>query len=128
MAEEFVGEAIQPIGGSIDAAAMSTGGPGLPRQFRWRRQTFQVDRILKTWRETGPCHHGSGETYARKHWFEVVTDSGDTMKIYFERQSRSRRNTSRWWLFTINQSQGNDHGGRTDTLLTPNLSTSEEIP
>ena len=37
----------------------------------------------------------------RKHWFEVLTDSGETTKIYFERQRRARKNTARWWLFTI---------------------------
>jgi len=31
----------------------------------------------------------------------VLTDSGDTMKIYFQRQPRSGRNRNRWWLFTI---------------------------
>ena len=105
MVEQFISAAIQPVVGTIDAARMSTGEPGLPRQFRWRSQTIQIARVLKTWRETGPCHHGSGETYVRKHWFEVLTDSGDTMKIYFERQPRSRRNRSRWWLFTIDKSQ-----------------------
>ncbi len=119
MAEEFVGEAIQPVAGTMDAAAMSTGGPGLPRQFRWRRQTIQVARVLKTWRETGPCHHGSGEAYARKHWFEVVTDSGETMKIYFERQARSRKNTTRWWLFTVDRSQAETSNIQDDRGLEP---------
>ena len=86
MAEQFISAAIQPVAGTFDAARMSTGEPGLPRQFRWRSQTIQIARVLKTWRETGPCRHGSGESYVRKHWFEVLTDSGDTMKIYFERQ------------------------------------------
>jgi hypothetical protein len=105
MTEEFIGAAIQPVDGTIDAARMSAGEPGLPRQFRWRAQTIQIVRVLKTWRETGPCHHGSGETYVRKHWFDVRTDSGDAMKIYFERQPRSRRKGDRWWLFTIEKAQ-----------------------
>jgi len=100
MAEQFISAAIQPVAGTFDAARMSTGEPGLPRQFRWKRQTIQIARVLKTWRETGPCHHGSGETYVRKHWFEVLSDGGETMKIYFQRQSRSR-SEGRWWLFTI---------------------------
>jgi phosphoribosylglycinamide formyltransferase-1 len=100
-AEQFISEAIQPVAETIDAARMSTGGPGLPRQFRWRSQTIQIAQVLNTWRETGPCHHGSGEQYVRKHWFEVRTDSGDTMKIYFERQPRSGTGRRRWWLFTI---------------------------
>jgi len=100
MAEQFISAAIQPVAGTFDAARMSTGEPGLPRQFRWKRQTIQIARVLKTWRETGPCHHGSGETYVRKHWFEVLSDGGETMKIYFQRHSRSR-SEGRWWLFTI---------------------------
>jgi phosphoribosylglycinamide formyltransferase-1 len=105
MAEEFVSETIQPVVETIDVARMITGGPGLPRQFRWRSQTTEIARVLSTWRETGPCRHGSGEIYVRKHWFEVLTDSGHTMKIYFERQPRSRRNRSRWWLCTIDKSR-----------------------
>jgi phosphoribosylglycinamide formyltransferase-1 len=105
MAEQFVSAPIQPVAGTFDAARMSTGEPGLPGQFRWGSRTVRIARVLKTWRETGPCRHGSGETYVRKHWFEVLTDSGDTMKIYFERQPRSRRNTTRWWLFTWNPAE-----------------------
>jgi hypothetical protein len=46
----------------------------------------------------------------RKHWFEVLTTSGDTMKIYFERQPRTPRNKARWWLFTIGKLQEPDKG------------------
>jgi hypothetical protein len=105
MTEQFIGASIQPVGETFDTARMSAGGPGLPTQFRWRSQTIQIEKVLKTWKETGPCHHGSGEAYVRKHWFEVRTDSGDTMKIYFERQPRSRKGKNRWWLFTIDEAQ-----------------------
>jgi phosphoribosylglycinamide formyltransferase-1 len=101
MAEQFIGAAIQPVAETLDAGRMSAGEPGLPRQFRWRRQTIQIAQVLRTWRETGPCRHGSGEAYVRKHWFDVRTDSGETMKIYFERQPRSRNSKARWWLFTV---------------------------
>jgi phosphoribosylglycinamide formyltransferase-1 len=103
MTEQFISAAIRPVVETLDAVRMSTGEPGLPRQFRWRGRTIQITQVLRTWRETGPCHHGSGEAYVRKHWFEVLTDSGETMKIYFERQRRSRNNTARWWLFTIDK-------------------------
>ncbi len=105
MGEQFISAAIQPVGETIDAARMSMGEPGLPRQFRWGTQTIEIARVLRTWRKTGPCHHGSGESYVRKHWFEVLTERGDTMKIYFERQPRSGKNKRRWWLFTIDCSQ-----------------------
>src|SRR5664279_3692805 len=70
MSEEFVSEAIRPIAATIDASRMAAGGPGLPRQFEWRSQVVTITRVLNTWRETGPCHHGSNEQYVRKHWFE----------------------------------------------------------
>ena len=100
MAEEFISEAIQPLSETIDTTRMAKGEPGLPRQFQWRSQIIDIARVLATWRETGPCHHGSGERYVRKHWFEVSTDSGVKMKIYFERQPRSTKK-SRWWLFSV---------------------------
>jgi len=102
MVEQFVSEPIEPVAETMDAARMARGEPGLPRQFRWRSEIVTVARVLGAWRETGPCRHGSGEQYVRKHWFEVITDSGVKMKIYFERQSRSAKKTkNRWWLFSI---------------------------
>jgi phosphoribosylglycinamide formyltransferase-1 len=111
MTEQFIGASLKPVAGTFDTAGMSAGGPGLPRQFRWGAQTVEVERVLKTWRETGPCHHGSGESYVRKHWFQVLTAAGETMTIYFERQARSRSKT-RWWLFTID-AEGNEDAGAT---------------
>jgi hypothetical protein len=107
VSEEFISEAIQPVAETIDTARMATGEPGLPRQFRWRSQIVSITRVLKVWKETGPCRHGSGEQYVRKHWFEVSTDSGATMKIYFERQVRSaKKKKERWWLFSAERPEG----------------------
>jgi hypothetical protein len=99
MAEQFIGETIQPVRGTADTARMARGEPGLPREFRWRSETVRIIQVLGAWKETGPCRHGSGEQYVRKHWFEVVTDTGVKMKIYFERQARSSAK-QRWWLFS----------------------------
>ena len=70
---------------------MAIGEPGLPREFVWRGRTITVQAVLRTWRETGKCRHGSPEMYVRKHWYEVVTVSDGTMKLYFERQARGGR-------------------------------------
>ena len=105
MAQQFVGAAIQPVAGTVNASRMSAGEPGLPRQFRRGQQTVRIVQVLKSGRETGPCRHGSGERYVRKHWYEVLAESGETMKIYFERQPRSRRSKARWWLFSIDKPQ-----------------------
>ena len=68
---------------------MGRGGPALPGAFRRRGGSFTVAGVTRCWRELGPCRHGSGEAYLRKHWFEVVAGDGRTLTIYFERQPRS---------------------------------------
>jgi hypothetical protein len=98
---EFVSEAIRPIMDNADSGVMAAGGPALPRQFVWRGQTLCIAEVLRTWRETGPCRHGSSERYVRKHGFEVRTVSHGKALIYFERQARGRNRTQRWWLYTI---------------------------
>ena len=78
---------------------MAMGEPGLPREFFWRGRTLRILEVRRRWKETGPCRHGSGERYVRKHWYEVVTDADGVMKIYFERQPRGGPKSARWWLY-----------------------------
>lgn len=100
MKATFVGEPIVPEDASFFAASMSTGAPGFPGNFRWNGRRFSVLEVLEAWKETGPCHHGSGERYVRKHWFRVRTTEELEMKIYFERQARSSGG-SRWRLYSV---------------------------
>ncbi len=101
----FVSEPLVPTTWSSDPNAMALGEPGLPREFTWRGQPLRVGSVLRTWRECGPCKQGSSESYVRKHWFEVETGSGQTARIYFERQPRGRSRAKRWWLFSIVETQ-----------------------
>src|SRR5512137_490109 len=104
MSEQFVSEAIKPLTETADTERMAIGEPGLPKEFVWRGQTVTVASVLRTWRETGRCHHGSPEMYVRKHWYEVVTSGGIIMKVYFERQPRrGERGGARWWLFSLRE-------------------------
>jgi phosphoribosylglycinamide formyltransferase-1 len=80
---------------------MSAGEPGLPARFLWRGQEYRVAAVLEKWKTTGPCRHGSGEQYVRRHWFRIVTDDGRQMEIYFDRQPRSRQKNQRWWLAAV---------------------------
>jgi hypothetical protein len=42
------------------------------------------------------------ERYLRKHWFHVRAHDGTEMKLYFERQARSKgTERARWWIFTV---------------------------
>jgi phosphoribosylglycinamide formyltransferase-1 len=86
---------------------MAIGEPGLPREFLWRGKNIEITAVLRTWRETGKCSHGSPELYVRKHWYEVATRSHGTMKIYFDRQPHRGRKGERWWLFSISSPEGN---------------------
>jgi hypothetical protein len=99
--ETFISEAIEPKTDSMDTARMAAGEPGIPLEFVWRGRTVRISEIRRTWKESGPCRHGSGERYVRKHWFEVATESDGIMKIYFERQAKGSRKSARWWLFTV---------------------------
>ena len=103
--DRFISEALTPVATTCDTSRMAAGEPGLPEQFRWRGGTIDVAAVLGAWRETGPCRHGSGERYARKHWYEIQTPGKATMKIYFERQARGSRKAPRWWLFSISEEQ-----------------------
>lgn len=102
--ERFVSEALAPVAGTFDTGLMAAGGPGLPRAFVWRGKTLEIAAVVRTWQETGPCHHGSPEVYVRKHWFEVRTRGGNVLRLYFDRQPRGGRGAARWWLFSIDRS------------------------
>ena len=101
MAEQFIGESIQPVPGSFDNACMARGIPGVPREFFWRKKQYLTAAVISTWRSTGPCHHGSAEQYVRRHWFKIKTDSGDIMTIYFDKGTHGKRKEMGWHLFTV---------------------------
>lgn len=99
--EQFVGEPIEPDTSTFDTSRMAIGEPGLPQQFTWHGDIIQVKAIRRTWRETGPCRHGSGEQYVRKHWYEVEDVADRVLKIYFERTPRRGSKGGRWRLFSV---------------------------
>jgi len=103
MPERFVSVAIQPDVETFDTAHMAAGEPGLPGSFRWKGQTLRISRVVRSWRETGPCDHGSSDIYVRKHWFECETDSRQIVKLYFDRQPKAGQIKKRWWLFSIQE-------------------------
>lgn len=97
--ESFISEAVVPEPGSFDAAAMSRGEPGLPRVFTWRNHRFEVARVASTWKTST---RERGELYLRRHWFEVLTATGERMTLYCERQTKNRKQPrARWWLYKL---------------------------
>ena len=102
--EEFIGESIAPVKRSVSVAPINIGEPALPRTFSWRREHFSVTEVLEKWKGVGDCTHGSGERYVRKHWYRIRTDTDVEMKIYFERQGRTR-SKSRWRLYSLRKTE-----------------------
>jgi phosphoribosylglycinamide formyltransferase-1 len=99
--EEFVSEPLVPAEGSGDASAMARGEPGMPRRFAWRGAEHAVTQVLRSWKSSTPER---GEMYLRRHWFEILTDTGQRMTIYCERQARNRRRPqSRWWVYAVSR-------------------------
>lgn len=101
--QQLISEAIRPVPGSFDAGFMSRGVPGVPREFFWRKQKYVVTQVMSTWRTTGPCRHGSGERYVRRHWFEIRTLSGEVMTLYFDKGTSGKRKEMGWFLYALGE-------------------------
>ena len=100
--EEFICEPLKPQPGTGDTAAMSGGEPGLPAIFTWRDVKYSVAGVIRKWKSSGPCRHGSGEMYLRRHWYRILTDPPMIMTVYCDRQPKDRqRPKARWWVYTI---------------------------
>ena len=59
----------------------------------------EVGRVVEQWKGHG---EDRGDTYVRRHWYDIVTTSGLAMRVYFDRNpGRSRRPERRWWVFWV---------------------------
>ncbi len=101
--EQFVSEALSPLRGTFDAAAMARGLPGLPSGFVWRGQSYTVDDVLERWkassREGG---RASGELYLRRHYYRLRMNDGSLWTVYFLRQTpQSSSPRVRWFLYAV---------------------------
>lgn len=105
--EEFVSEAIAPLSGGFDTAAMSTALPGLPRGFVWRDCEIAIARVLETWKfASREGSHAQGELYLRRHYFRLQMSNGTEWTVYFVRQTpRSGNPRRRWFLYSISSSE-----------------------
>jgi hypothetical protein len=95
---KFVGRPLQPAGEGF-ATAASGSEPPVPRAFRWGDRTIMIAAVLRQWRSTKTDR---GDAYLKRHWFELRTDDGATVEVYFDRQSR--RGAPQWWLYAIDES------------------------
>ena len=89
-AEQFISEPITPVPGTFDTRSIARGEPGLPQRFTWRGDEYTVTEVVSV-----------GEVYLRRHGWEVRTDTGHAMKLYFERQKNRKNAKARWFVYTV---------------------------
>ena len=93
----FVSCPIAPTeNGFITAAAGNE--PPVPRAFTWEARTLTITDVVRRWRSTKTDR---GDSYLKRHWFELRTRDGATIEVYYDREAR--RGTARWTLYTIDE-------------------------
>jgi hypothetical protein len=70
--------------------------PPVPCIFLWDGRTLAITGVLRSWRSTKADR---GDTYLKRHWFELETGCGLRIEVYYDREAR--RGVSRWWLYTV---------------------------
>lgn len=70
----------------------------MPRAFVWRGQRFDVARTRASRRAVA---EDRGDTYVRRHYYDVDTTDALRMSLYFERNPSARGKPKAWWLYTI---------------------------
>lgn len=79
---------------------MGQGEPGLPEAFEWRDKQHKISEVVGNWKSYSNCLFNPKEIYLRKHWYEVKTDTGLRLVIYFDRQPRNQsQRKARWVIF-----------------------------
>jgi hypothetical protein len=90
----FVGEAIDADVGTMNPELIAQGEPAPPRAFSWRGKRYEVETVTKTWKSHKTDR---GDKYVDRHWFEILTRDGETMRLYFDRRPKTLK---RWFLFS----------------------------
>lgn len=70
----------------------------MPTAFVWRGQRYDVKHAEASKRVTGTDR---GDTYVRRHYYDVETSDALRMSLYFERNPSDRSKPKAWWLYTF---------------------------
>lgn len=95
MARRFVSRPLKAAGEGFFSAATGSEPP-VPRAFLWEDRVLEIVGVLRRWRGT---KDDRGDTYLKRHWFELRTRDDASIEVYYDREAR--RGTSQWWLYTI---------------------------
>jgi Family of unknown function (DUF6504) len=107
--ERLVSEPLQPLfstaphpPGPVTDEFQAVGEPLFPERFVWRGEEHAVAEVIERWKEYSHPGATMPERYLKKHWYRIRTAAGQEMKIYFERQARSKAGAKqRWWLYSV---------------------------
>lgn len=92
---EFVSRPIVPAGAEFFTSATGSEPP-VPRAFLWDGRTLVITAVLRTWRSG---KKDRGDLYLKRHWFELQTECGLKLEVYYDRESRRGRGP--WWLYAV---------------------------
>jgi RimJ/RimL family protein N-acetyltransferase len=95
---QFVSERVVPEAGGFDTSGMARGEPSVPTTFVWREQRYRVAQTLAKRRTMG---EDRGDSYVRRHYYDIETDDKLCMSLYFERNPSDRGKRKVWWLYTV---------------------------
>lgn len=70
--------------------------PPIPSGFAWKEGEFHITAVLRAWRSS---KSDRGDTYLKRHWFELQTAEGSRIQVYYDREAR--KGAAHWWLYTI---------------------------
>ena len=113
MKERLISEPLQPLFSAAEDRSrpaenefQAVGEPMLPQRFVWRGEELAIAEVTERWKEYSRPGAAMQERYLRKHWYRIRTAEGREMKIYFERQARSKSGAKqRWWVFSVFESE-----------------------
>jgi hypothetical protein len=90
----------RPLAPTADGFVTPADGnrPPVPRAFEWEDRRLVITSVVRAWRSTKTDR---GDTYLKRHWFELETACGLTIEVYYDREARGK--ASRWWLYTIRE-------------------------
>ncbi len=91
----FVSKPLLPAGNGFVTPADGIRPP-VPRTFAWKDRTLVITAVVRSWRSTKADR---GDTYLKRHWFELETECGLKIEVYYDRETR--RGASPWRLYTV---------------------------
>jgi phosphoribosylglycinamide formyltransferase-1 len=99
---QFVSRPLKALYEAGEGAPVVVGEPVFPKAFVLGPERFEGLTILEKGKAYGPCTHGSGERYLRRHTWRVRTGEGEVLELYFERSrpgvGRAAKRRPRWFL------------------------------